>query len=748
MGYKTKSSGFTLIEALIAFLLLTIGLLGASLFHSTLLRENSDNKSRLEAVEILETQIEKARVAAAELSTATNLLTTVQNAVSTSITTNLNVYDISVSTAAASLDDLVTLTLSIDWDGNGSDPISVVSYLSWSREDFENESGIDLGAATAGYEGDIPIPTGTLTAVPRVELKTQILDPEAEGTKLRDVGNDLVVYMDGEDAKVAVKLDDNTYVQLATLSEDTNEIISISGRIYGYPFENSKFVSDEFGTVYGIEKPEDSSCQSGWILIDGYCFEDEIIDLRATAGANCIITDWRNQTSNPKGGLWADYLCVAGTGWNGGIKPYFREFDQGTAKNLEIGTSNGGKGLVCSPSLRNYRYYIIEVSEDNFDSLATDGSVNPTTAIASAAATIAGQSGLVRFTDDSTDIDTWPERVLWADYFWHNPDYIVNPTAIPELSTSAAKYGYKVPGVVSGADFMVNYPGDVARQNFVIADFGTGKDCTDILAGFKAQIDAGNLDVFGTEHIVDLNNDNRPDYLDHAYLYEKGFGGYEGTYAYKPSVGYDVDDYNDYSGVYKNGGSIILGYALKTSEISGLIYIPEGTSIADYVLVGDPNPLDSLVCAIDSSPTAGAPSGYSSFGYTCGIPTNWSGNIFVYPKASILDAPAEGVAINFPSITACGGENDLLNAKSDTIDYSWSTSDETSFVAGENWTPNKIELALYSFYTASSGLSSTAPGSGQAFSRLFIHNFETAVSSSQRSVNFGFTESDGSCPIN
>lgn len=764
-GHKPEG-GFTIIEALIAFLLLTIGLLGASLFHSTLLSENSDTKARLEATQIAEVQVEKARAAVADLITSANLLTAVSGAIDSSVPTALNTYTIAVSLANASLDDLVVFELTVDWDGNSGEPLSYSSYISWSKEDFEDESGVDLGSATSGYDGEIPMPTGTLTAIPRVELKTEVIADgidtlEADGgNKLRDVGDDLVVYRDGDEAKVAIKLDDSTYVQLATLSEDTNEILTITGRLYGYPFENNKFVSDEFGTVYGIEK--DGSCDSGWIEIDGYCFQDGIIDLRATAGANCVITDWRNQTSNPTGGLWADYLCVAGTGWNGGIKPFFREFDQGTAKNLEIGTSSGGKALVCGPSLRNYRYYIVEVSEDNFDSLATDGSENPTTAITNASATIAGQAGLVRFTDDADDIETWPERVLWADYFWHNPDYIVSPASVSiELVPGAvtAIDGYKAPSVVSGSPYSIQYPGDVARQNFVIADFGTNKDCTDILEGFVAQIEASgnfdNFDDYGSDwadhFVLAAGNEGAPLFLDHTYYYEWGMPGFEGVkssveYGYVPSGAsptYEVSDYNEYSGIYKNGGSIILGYALKTSEISGYVYIPESAyyGIEDFVLVGDPNPLDSLVCEKATAAVSGAPAGFLKYEYSCGIPTNWEGNIFMYPDLDVIGRPLPTVDAD---VVACPTNNDRNSATlSGNSPYIVTSS---SFSDMNLWEPDKIGLAFQNFYTASAGLQSGF-GDAVAFQPLYIHNFFTPVSTSQRSVNFGFVENTSDCGV-
>jgi len=222
-------------------------------------------------------------------------------------------------------------------------------------------------------------------------------------------------------------------------------------------------------------------------------------------------------------------------------------------------------------------------------------------------------------------------------------------------------------------------------------------------------------------------------------------------YGYVPSGAsptYVVSDYNDYSGIYKDGGSIILGYALKTSEISGEIYIPDSASydIEDFILVGDPNPLNSLVCEKSLSATSGAPPGYLKYEYTCGIPTNWKGNIFVYPDLNTVGTrPALGVEAD---VIACSTANDRVGVTATVPNYPTFAVDSEDFDSEDAWSKSKIQLAFSNFYSAATGLnlSGVQEASEIDFRPLFIHNYESAVSTSQRRVNFAFKEGAGSCP--
>ena len=58
---RSKQSGFTLIEALIAFVVLSVGIVGTLLFHANLLADSNDNKSKLEAMAIAEKWMEVNR---------------------------------------------------------------------------------------------------------------------------------------------------------------------------------------------------------------------------------------------------------------------------------------------------------------------------------------------------------------------------------------------------------------------------------------------------------------------------------------------------------------------------------------------------------------------------------------------------------------------------------------------------------------------------------------------------------------
>ena len=58
---RKKEAGFTLLEALIAFLIITIGMAGAALFQSELIAESGASKARSVAVKLAEKELEEQR---------------------------------------------------------------------------------------------------------------------------------------------------------------------------------------------------------------------------------------------------------------------------------------------------------------------------------------------------------------------------------------------------------------------------------------------------------------------------------------------------------------------------------------------------------------------------------------------------------------------------------------------------------------------------------------------------------------
>lgn len=658
-------TGFTLIEALIAFIVLTVGILGALLFHSQVLRGSADSKARLEALKLAEQYIERQRAQVYSnftgLSTALQSLhTTSQSQVSgTNATYNLSFSQPSLVSGS---DSTIEQQITLSWDSDNS--VSLSSFYSW----VDPKTTLPADEVDDGSGGDydntqIPVPTGTLEIVAREELQVlddqdQIITPTVEG------GNVGTYQADDGETYVVIDLGANK-VRVAKLTDSANEIMTISGKIYNNwsgVYENRR-LAVPFGYVFKRKDSEGADIPA----------DDQIIDIRATGGAVCVIDDDFVNDDSGVYGLEATYICVAGTGWNGTIYPYKKDSTANTLTDFDL--QEATDSLVCSPRQRSYRYSLLSVKklpdlEDDIntkDHIVSTPYLSITDMVSAAGGLQIGQSGLVRFTSASSPSG---EKVSWDSYFWHNPDYIVSPTASTAIGVNflvdgvSAEGGYKVPPYTSTAagSYSVNLPGDVAYQNFVFAVEsakigGTGSavtwDCGDVITT------ALNTFASGAASASRIN---------HEFMFARGMLGFKsspvgtGEFGYIPvssgnpspySIDYSVDDYNQFvwTDVSKNAtpdweagsrGSAVLGYALATDRVSGTLTVPMGTDVSasTFKFGGNPEPIISVNCEPDTTNSTTV-SGNTQYPYTCSVPSNWSGSIVVYneeePGESCVD---------------------------------------------------------------------------------------------------------------
>lgn len=592
MRLVRHQKGFTLIEALIAFIVLTVGLLGAAMFQADLVKSTTETKERFEALAIIESQHEKIRADISKSLVTTDALSVISAAISSPV----QGYEIElVSVSTASVDGTYRYELKVSWGDEQS--ISRTAYIAQVNDSVANENGVDLDPTAAAYDGGIPLPTGTLTVLDRevLDVSTGTLVSSNDSYKVYSVPS-------GSSSETIVGVEvDGQFVQLAKLNDSNNEIFTITGVIVNDP---TNPVSYQFGCTFaGASTGENTLCRSAIPA-------EDVIDVAATGGAGCLIYDYKNFDGSTPGG-YGKYLCVTGTGWNGQIAP--RILDISNSGNAD--TQLAIDGEICSPKLRGYKYVILEVADAaSFESSVASASDSTARRALLDEAIIAGQSGLVRFAQTSASLGH--ESVLWSDYFWHNPDYI---------SSSA----------VSAYDPIVNHlPGDLAHQNFILFTTKTGNVTR-------------TCDVYGLTVPSDTEVSAAVgSYFDYQSL------GYPGR-DYTPN-GFDAQFFNDWDSDTEIG-SLILGYTLAKHSIAGNLVVTGGVGISglDFNVSGNPEPIVSIECPINTTPVASGAS--EIYSYSCGVPTGWTGDISVTTSAAISACSADlSGADGAPLITANG----------------------------------------------------------------------------------------------
>lgn len=580
--------GFTLIEALIAFVVLTVGLLGASLFHSTLLSEFTESKAEYNATKVAETQIEKIRQVLAGVSDASAVYLNLTGAVSSPMT--LNGYEYSVSVAnysGPSSSGLLSFDLQLSWNGReGARTVSIPQYVAWNLGSLALPEDVSLKPSQNSYGGTIPLPLGTLDRLNRDAIA--LTDLASSELVSGDTSGTGAVYKGSIDGDLVAGVQvGNEFVKLVGLSSSDNEIFRISGRIFLDKVKPVKVQGStllDFGCAFN---PSETSalCPLGTV-------DDDVLDVAATGGAGCLIYEIDTSNSNYSVGK---YVCLAGTGWNGQIQPYVLDKQTGGNGTDSVTPING---QVCSPSQRGFRYLIIDPTKvTDFEDKFVSSSVPSYELFNEASGAIVGQSGLVRFYQ-AGDPNISSEGVTLESYFWLNPHYIVQPS----VSSTSYDYGYDVYG-----GELRDEPGNVAYQDYYIHGKKTGSiyvDCS----------------TYGLpEYAVATNGGG----YDNPY-YSYGMPGYN----YRPfaSSAYPIEMYNR---EYTNYSALVLGYTLSRYSVAGSLSFPDTYNYDDFVLGGNPEPVISINCERDAS-TLETNGGFSKIDYECAVPTGWSGSILSY----------------------------------------------------------------------------------------------------------------------
>lgn len=724
MSNFSNQKGFTLVEALVAFVILTVGLLGASLFHSYLISESVNSRAEYLASTIGETEVEKARFAIAQTASSAQLATNIAAVLTTSNIDSQSGYTYSVSmanysfnTAGTTTSGIVTFDLNVTWTDEAdsvSRTFSIPQTVAWNLGALAQPDNVALESESSSYEGDIKLPTGTLTALSREVLTADQINT-VQATSAIASGSSLSVHKydvdglndhDGDDYVVAFKIDDDTYVQLAELSQLPNELIIISGKILN---DSSNPSPDAFGCPFTYTASAAASTQT---MCDNAPTED-YLDVGGTGGAGCLVYKFENTNtqSNPnKDPVWqaqyGNYLCVVGTGWNGGITPRINGDDP------EVDAK------VCSPQQRSFKYRIVDPGDiADFEADWADAGSDSVRQGLVASAALVGQSGLVRFFREGDPLAS-DEGVYWSDYFAHahftssataNYDFLQEPLVYKSLGDNEySPYG-------SGT--LVHQPGDLPFQNFYLAD--TSDTCDEYVTD-----DLSVASLFSTYWPSGVSEAEFP-----GWNYEPG--------------DYDVDMYNIPATYSVQGnrtietGGFVVGYTLARYAVTGTLFLATSNSLpSDYIIAGNPEPQISISCDI-SDTSEESDGGYAGYEYSCGVPTGWTGFILAYPIDAAASEAFQGVTPSDYDLADVCSPDPLFSS------YTQENYDKASSTATPSASTD--DLGLYQYYFQA--LNEPASLGSASFDYTGLGYFVVASAANSTIVGEDFYFKDnGNCP--
>ncbi|MCW8918654.1 MAG: prepilin-type N-terminal cleavage/methylation domain-containing protein [Gammaproteobacteria bacterium] len=300
-----KMSGFSLIEALIALVVLSFGLLAVAKFQSTLVAGSAYSKARSEAVQLAQQKLDELRTYSTEPGLVANLM---DATLDTTLEFTTDVVDQTYPTTAEAISG-VNADFSRQWDvACAADSCSVVVNVSWTdlRQGLQTVSlNTNLGWKN---------PRGT------ADLASNDFTPLVPSATGRAYLGDGTVTQDQLDAGTA---NDDGTVTIFDVGDDTVLVDT---------------TANDDGT-YNIVLTLEDACVSGscldFVKISGRVYRDidgnPTVDLAdiyvlASDAAYCARDIPNITTTSPNGNYeYYDYTCYLGGGWHGNIGVIFND---------------------------------------------------------------------------------------------------------------------------------------------------------------------------------------------------------------------------------------------------------------------------------------------------------------------------------------------------------------------------------------------------------------------------------------
>ena len=303
---QRTQKGFSLIEAMIAFVVLSVGLLAIASFQSNLFSESGSNKAKSEALAIAQARLDEFRNYSSTVSDQTDFNTTftaetVQNDGADIPGTNATFTK--GYTITGGDNEAKTIQVMVSWDDSSGDEQSV---------SLSTKVVFQSPRAVGDLANNDPTPLVD-SATGRARLGDGTLNTDGK-SPISSNGDGTTSYNDDGDHKLTIGTpDDNDDVQVVltlndACSSDTEctDFVKIKGRVY-------------------IDTTSQRQLQPGDVFIKAsdaaYCHRYYLNALDGSETADVTNATTTSETPNTANGDYEvmEYTCYLGGGWHGNI---------------------------------------------------------------------------------------------------------------------------------------------------------------------------------------------------------------------------------------------------------------------------------------------------------------------------------------------------------------------------------------------------------------------------------------------
>ncbi|HEY0964049.1 MAG TPA: hypothetical protein VGE69_16995 [Pseudomonadales bacterium] len=292
---RKRHWGFGLIEILVTLGVLSVGIVGVTVLHSTVTKQSSENKSRAEALAIAQSRIEDLRNytgAVASLADFDEEFADTSGFANSATIEGTNA-EFTREEQIGSTGDMKTLTVRVTWSDQDGDSqnVSLDTRLSYIPPRSIGDTALQAGAAVVDAPtgrarlGEGELPAGAVTV------------SNGDGTSLYDNGGSDLMLVAG----------DQIVLTLAEACQTENEtcidFVRIKGRVW-------------------IDQATQGSLNPGNVFViasdAAYCARHFTPDGATEATPVTLATTSTRMTANGNY-EWFDYTCYIGGGWHGNI---------------------------------------------------------------------------------------------------------------------------------------------------------------------------------------------------------------------------------------------------------------------------------------------------------------------------------------------------------------------------------------------------------------------------------------------